>query len=249
MIDEPMAAVRAELDAWERAGQVARLWFRDDDAMAPTPALDRLLGLSERFAMPILLAVIPMRAERSLAARLASQTLVEVAMHGLWHRNHAPAGEKAQETPAARGAEALSADFAEARARLQDLFGSEAGRWYVPPWNRIAPDVAGLLPSAGFSALSAFGQASHGVAGLAQINCQIDLIDWRGGRVGRSAAWVASELALALAAARLGGLTSIGVLGHHLDHDETTWSVLEQLGSLIAAHPAACWVAAGDLLP
>ena len=36
----------AELDRWEEAGQVATLWWRDDDAVAPTARLDRLLSIA-----------------------------------------------------------------------------------------------------------------------------------------------------------------------------------------------------------
>ena len=31
--------VESELGHWQRAGRVATLWWRDDDAAAPTPAL------------------------------------------------------------------------------------------------------------------------------------------------------------------------------------------------------------------
>lgn len=60
----------AELDRWSETDRRLRLWLRDDDAVAPSPALDRLAGLSERFALPVLLAVIPMLAEPALAAAL-----------------------------------------------------------------------------------------------------------------------------------------------------------------------------------
>ena len=35
-----------ELDAWSAAGRAAEFWWRDDDAIDTTPALDRLLSLS-----------------------------------------------------------------------------------------------------------------------------------------------------------------------------------------------------------
>ncbi len=246
----PLHHLEAELDAWQCAGFVARLWLRDDDAMAPTMALERLVRLTRHHAMPLLLAVIPMRAETGLADRLASERHIEIAMHGMWHRNHAPPEEKSQETPPHRGMAVISWELEMARVRLLKVFGRRAGAglWYVPPWNRISPDVAALLPALGFTALSTFGSMHHEVAGLAQRNCQVDLIDWRGGRMGRSLAWVASELASTLASSRLGDTAPVGLLAHHLDHDEVTWSVLEQLGELIASHPAARWVPATDAL-
>ncbi|MGL4974469.1 MAG: polysaccharide deacetylase family protein, partial [Bosea sp. (in: a-proteobacteria)] len=95
---------------------------------------------------------------------------------------------------------------------------------------------------------STFGTIQHDVPELAQLNCHVDLIDWRGGRKGRSLAWVASELAAALTASRMGNREPVGLLAHHLDHEEVTWSVLEQLGALIADHPAAQWVSATEAL-
>ena len=39
-------ALARELDAWGEAGAVATLWWRDDDAVADTPTLRRLLSLA-----------------------------------------------------------------------------------------------------------------------------------------------------------------------------------------------------------
>ena len=39
------AALDAELDLWAAAGRVAGGWWRDDDAVAPTPALESLLTI------------------------------------------------------------------------------------------------------------------------------------------------------------------------------------------------------------
>src|ERR1044071_5855240 len=46
-----------ELEAWGGSGQVATLWWRDDDAVRVTPALARLLGCAGE--TPLALAVIP----------------------------------------------------------------------------------------------------------------------------------------------------------------------------------------------
>ena len=58
-----------ELDGWQAAGGIARFWLRDDDAVEPTAALDRLLGAMN--GMPLTLAVIPAFSGAALAARLA----------------------------------------------------------------------------------------------------------------------------------------------------------------------------------
>ncbi|MGL5361275.1 MAG: polysaccharide deacetylase family protein [Bosea sp. (in: a-proteobacteria)] len=247
---DALLPLRAELSEWQRSGLVARLWFRDDDAMAPTAALEHLIGLTRRHTIPLLLAVIPMRAEAGLAERLASETHIEVAMHGVWHRNYMTPEEKSQETPALRGLAVIAKELEAARDQLVTVFRDRSGTgdWYVPPWNRIPTAVAELLPPLGFKALSTFGATHHDVPGLAQLNGHVDLIDWRGGRIGRNLAWVARELASALTASRLGDKAPVGLLAHHLDHEEVTWSVLEQLGALIADHPAARWVSATEAL-
>ena len=51
-----------ELDAWATAGRCATLWWRDDDAAQPGPALERLLALSAGHGWPVTLAVIPAKA-------------------------------------------------------------------------------------------------------------------------------------------------------------------------------------------
>ena len=88
----------AELDAWAAAGRSATLWWRDDDAVAPSPELDRLLTLARARDLPLALAVIPARASQDLADWLVAQparaTLVQ---HGYAHQNHARKGEKKAE--------------------------------------------------------------------------------------------------------------------------------------------------------
>ena len=40
------------------------VWWRDDDAEGLSPQLDQLLGLSDRYALPVHLAVVPARSNR-----------------------------------------------------------------------------------------------------------------------------------------------------------------------------------------
>jgi len=58
--DSGWGALEAELDIWQSAGRSASFWWRDDDAIAATPELDRLLALAQD--APIGLAVIPAQA-------------------------------------------------------------------------------------------------------------------------------------------------------------------------------------------
>jgi hypothetical protein len=230
MTSDAWSPVVEELARWRAAGRTARLWLRDDDAVEPSAALERLMSLAELARAPVMLAVIPMRATPALAARVSRSPWILPAMHGAWHRNHAPRERKSEETPPERGAAVVGDELREARARLIALFGPAAGRCYVPPWNRIAPEIAALLPDLGFDSVSTFGPKQPlASARLRQINTHVDLMDWRGGRVGHPSARVALMLAEALALARADGFRETGVLAHHLVHDDAAWGALGDL--------------------
>lgn len=236
------APLRAELDLWQAEGRRIRLWLRDDDAVAPTAQLDRLAGLSEHFGLPILLAVIPFLAEPALALRLRTMPLLLPAQHGTWHRNHAPTGDKKSEFGRHRPAETVLAEIDAARSRLVELFGAAALPVFVPPWNRIDPELAAALPALGFAGMSCFRNFALGPrGGPALANTEIDIMDWHRGRVGRPAVEIADEIRALLERRRLSRSCEEAVLGlllHHRDHDEPAWSFLERLLGLAAGHPA-----------
>ena len=71
--------VKQELRIWREQGLVLPIWWRDDDATEPTPALDRLLGLAASLGAPLHLAVVPEPAGPDLAARLASTSAALVS--------------------------------------------------------------------------------------------------------------------------------------------------------------------------
>ncbi|HEY9056564.1 MAG TPA: hypothetical protein VIN77_05390, partial [Aurantimonas sp.] len=48
-----------ELDQWTADGRTVALWWRDDDATQPTPALARLVAAAQRHRAPLALAVVP----------------------------------------------------------------------------------------------------------------------------------------------------------------------------------------------
>jgi hypothetical protein len=232
----------AELDRWGAAGRTARLWLRDDDAVRPTPALEALIDRVRAHDAPCLVAVIPALASTALAGRLSQEPLLRVAMHGIVHANHAPEGRKTEETPAELGPARIRDGLAAARARLTAMFGPCAGDWYVPPWNRIGCEAAALLPSLGFRSLSAYGPTPLALStALRQLNTHVDLMDWRGGRIGRPTEAVAADLAAALALARADGWRPVGVLAHHLVHDAAAWRTLDALLDAVSRHPAAEW--------
>jgi hypothetical protein len=239
-----------ELAIWSSAGRKARLWLRDDDATEDTPSLRRYGELIAAYDVPLLLAVVPAHATTRLADHLASRPLFDPAVHGYAHADHAPAGEKPQEFPVGRGPDVIRGELEAGRRRLIELFGARLAGIYVPPWNRISAEVARLLPDLGFSALSAFGGRSllDSNPRLREINTHLDIIDWRGNRGGRDHAWLARELAQQLSLAREQGRDQVGVLTHHLVHDEVAWRFLELLLAFAADQRAILWCRAVDLI-
>src|SRR6187455_1473895 len=87
----------AELKRWHAEGLELPIWWRDDDAIVPTEALDRLLALAEKFEAPLHLAVIPEPATPRLAERLSTVSTAFVLTHGWRHQNHAPPDKKKAE--------------------------------------------------------------------------------------------------------------------------------------------------------
>jgi peptidoglycan/xylan/chitin deacetylase (PgdA/CDA1 family) len=233
-----MLALRRRLDAAAEAGRPVRFWLRDDDAQAPTAALERLLDLCAG-RVPLTLAVIPAGAGAALADRLAGAAGVSVAVHGWSHANHARPWEKPQELGDHRPAGAVAGELARGLARLEALFGGRALPLLVPPWNRVAPGVLAALR--GFRAVSVYGPERPGP--LPSVNVQVDVIDWRGDRGGRPDAALESEIL-----ARVAGGGAVGVMTHHLVHDAAAWGFVERLFALTCGHPGAAWMTAADLM-
>ena len=222
-----------ELELWARIGRTPRLWLRDDDAVDATPALDRFLALLAAHHIPAVVAVIPAAATPALGLRLAREPGVSVAQHGFAHVNHAPAGERKAELGDHRPVRVALDEIARGRARIAALFGDQALAMFVPPWNRIATEVArSVLAEGGARAVSAFA-AGLRTTGLATANTHVDIIDWRGGRRGKPHETVADETALALARARACG-EPVGVLTHHRDHDAACDDALRRLFGAVA---------------
>jgi hypothetical protein len=241
-------ALEAELDAWAAAGREAQIWWRDDDAAAPSPALERLLELAAGQAAPLALAVIPAKAEDALAALLDGQAAeTAVLQHGFAHTNNAAnlasPGAKKCELVDPQARPAILDELRRGRDSLAMRFGRRFLPVLVPPWNRIAAALLPCLPGLGFSGLSTYKARATAEAapGLAQVNCHLDLMQWRPERrfLGTEAAL--SLLSGHLAAKRRGAADPgepSGILSHHEVHDGAAWDFLGELLARLGGHRA-----------
>lgn len=238
----------AELERWSEAGSVATLWWRDDDAIAPTAALERMLGLVARHGVPLGLAVIPANATAALADRLRCEGLVDVLQHGYNHRNHAGAGERAAEFG---GQRPLPVRLAEARHGWE-LLAPFARRTpiFVPPWNRYDADLAPGLAGFGIRGISAFADAKQLPPPMQECNCHIDIISWRTTRGFAGTDKTVAKLTEHLAARRIGATrpAASGLLSHHLAHDDGCWAFLAELFAVLDGHRAVQWLRPVELL-
>lgn len=246
MLGEIWQPLTAELERWLQAGRTADFWLRDDDAIEPTNALDRLLAATAAHDVPVALAVIPATTGMPLAHRLARENHVTVVVHGWSHENHAPQGEKKQELGRHRPRDIVLAELSQGRARLQRLHDGRFAPMLVPPWNRIDADLLPHLAGLGFSALSVFGAPSP--APIRLLNSTVDIMDWRGNRGGRDHAALISQIVAQLERAFRGEAGPVGLLSHHLVHDEVAWTFLDRLFEVTARSGACRWRPVGELL-
>lgn len=239
-----------ELDRWEETGRVASLWWRDDDAVAPTPNLYRLLDIAG--GAPLALAVIPADATVELASTLRWFPRVAVIHHGWCHANRAATGKKS-EYPADRHPVDVADELDEGRKHLHRLFDRRALPVFVPPWNRFAERFVPLVAEAGFKAISQMARGANEprrrIGGLAVIDVDLDVTAWHEDRAFIGEAVALGRLVALLRARRQAAEnTAIGVLTHHLVMDSATEDFLARLVQLVAAHGAARWDDIAELL-
>ncbi|MGQ7842956.1 polysaccharide deacetylase family protein [Granulosicoccus sp. 3-233] len=250
---DPWLLLDEELHAWQRSGRCATLWWRDDDAVAAGPLLDRLMSLCRDTGL--LLAVIPEPLQASLVEALAEdKPFVRVAQHGYAHINHAPRGRGlgAWELGMHRGEQAVLADLDAGRRILETVFGETFLPVLVPPWNHVAPELHAALAARGYRALSTEGArtARELVPGLLSINGHCDPIRWKSGARFAGEQKTLTSLVEHLRQRRLAVVDSdepTGFVTHHRDLDEAGWVFSERLATTIKAHPGAVWVMPSEL--
>ncbi|MEL6297701.1 MAG: polysaccharide deacetylase [Pseudomonadota bacterium] len=216
-------------------GAPVKLWIRDDDAVAETAELRVFLGQLSEYRAPAVLAVIPGALLPTLQPAVARHAAIRVATHGWRHANHAAADAKKSEYPVGRDRAEVASELGQGRRIIAETFGAQATGMFVPPWNRIDGAWMPTVASAGFDTVSAYADAhaSDGAASVARANTHVDLMDWRGGRIGKPVDVVLSELGAAVQryAERA---PAVGILTHHLVHDMDAHLALARLLDWVA---------------
>lgn len=235
-----------ELDLWRASGLQIPIWWRDDDAVSDTTALRRLGQLAATAGIDVTLGIIPLHADRSLASYLSYTPHLRPAVHGWSHQNHAPVDEKTAEFGAHRALHDMLDEIENAMGRLHASYGSRLLPMFIPPWNRISGDVLKSLPKLGFRFVStATPRATKwAAAGLEQVNTHIDPIDWRGTRGLLPIEQIVKNTTDILRDRREGRSDAsepLGLLTHHLVHDEAIWSFCAEFLNVLRSGPVTFW--------
>jgi hypothetical protein len=255
--------VRAELDRWTDGNLTARFWIRDDDAFEVSPQLSKLDSFAVKHDLGIGLAVIPSKVRSSLAAFLVDKSRRFYPMcHGWAHTNYG-----APSKPAEFGPERSFPDLvADARAAFEvfcGYFGAN-GAIFVPPYNRIAPTLINALTGIGFAGLSSYPGFFENLMSrcsaqfnvrvplrirrgykIKRFDVQIDPIQWKPTATARPDETIAMSLVGHLRLRRNGFLDAddpIGIMTHHLFHDDTIWNVCDVMVDVLRQHPAVKFV-------
>lgn len=224
LLDETLAQYRA-------SGQVLPIWWRDDDAVKSTPALDILHRMAEDLSTEVNIAVVPYYAQLDLAELAVNSPYLMPLVHGFKHENHAPTGQKKSEFGMLR--EGALADIAAGVDKMRMIFGAGFLPVFVPPWNRLASEYVASLPQAGLHGVSTFTPRTKRcpVPGLVQINTHIDPIDWKGTRDLKDPDRIIAETCAVLRARLSGDADAdepMGYLTHHLVHTKQVWDFTER---------------------
>ncbi|QIG52184.1 glycosyltransferase [Nordella sp. HKS 07] len=239
--------VSRALEDWRANGLRPRIFIRDDDADIDHPSLRSLIGMSHWLSVPLLLATIPERCDRSLARTLGMTELVTGAVHGYSHRNYAPEGNDASELGSDRPVDVVLNELAKGRDILLDVFGGRVSKLLVPPWNQISDAVADGSESLGFEGLSTHGWTRMDEA-IPRINTHVDLVDWWTNRQVLGRTQIETHIADELDTARELGSSYIGLVTHHRYFSDDDWKTLADVIRALDAQGVE-WVDADRLLP
>jgi len=236
-----------ELDAWADTGHTVSFWWRDDDATEPSDALEKLAGLSDKWKVPLALAVIPSRLKPELIDFLQARKLITVLQHGYAHENYAAPNQRKLELGGTHDTARIIADLAQGYQILERHFTDSFNPVLVPPWNRMDDGLLLRLNEIGFAGISTMKvrRNAYPAPGLLQVNTHLDPINWRhtGGFIG---VYPAIAILIQHLQARRTGYRDkdepTGILTHHLVQNDAVWHFIENLLRLLSNHPAVTWL-------
>ncbi|WP_257098728.1 polysaccharide deacetylase family protein [Pseudovibrio flavus] len=244
-----LSFLQEQLDWFGERNCTLSFWLRDDDAALVKPKLEQLCTLTAHHNIPLCLAVIPKQVGEELPAYLKAFPQVSVAQHGWQHINHQQKsiGEKAAEFGTRRDIPDALGELEKGRAKLEALFAETFLPFLVPPWNRIDSALAQQLPKVSITGISTFNWTAARYPALLQVQSHIDIIKWK--KQKRFIGWQAAQdrFALQMARRKASPFEPIGILTHHLDHDDGCWGFLEALFAATNDHPAARWQSLKEL--
>ena len=214
-----------ELARWKARGHAPVFWWRDDDARRPTPALDRLLALSARFEAPVTLAAVPDGDIAAVAKACRAAPGAELAIHGFRHENRAPPGWPSGEVNDLDRLADVITDLGTAIEAFRRA--GERPRLFVPPWNNAHPTLKRALGLRDLG-LSCYGEM-RSAAEPDRLDAHLDVMRWKPAPRFRGAIrfLMRTRRLLAERRAKAAWDEPLGLLTHHLDHDEDVWRFLE----------------------
>jgi hypothetical protein len=242
----PVKTIASAIDDWTRAGLRPKVFLRDDDAVKDSPSLDRLLKLCEMHSIPILLSAIPALCEPSFGPAVRKAAHVTVAVHGYSHRNHAPPGRPHCELCPDRPVSVIIDELRSGRDKLMDICDGRVSELLVPPWNHIGDQVAEASLELGFKGISAHGWGRM-TEELPRINTHVDPVIWSKARALHTLDDILEQTAHQLDTAKRLGFSFIGIVSHHQEYTDESWSTFENLLQAVSKQDIE-WVEADSLL-
>ncbi|MEM9579213.1 MAG: polysaccharide deacetylase [Pseudomonadota bacterium] len=238
------SALQDEFAIWRALGLTLPIWWRDDDAVRVTSALERLAALSARVGVDVHLAVIPDHLQSDLAPFVQAQGRLWAITHGWTHRDLSLPRKKSCEFGRHRPADEVRREVLAGARIIRRSFGTSARAVFAPPWNRFALDHAPVLAEAGYSTLSLFKPRiwKMGASGVELINTHIDPIAWRGTRALCPPEEIIAKTVKLMRDRRMGYTDPdepLGYLAHHLDHTEAIWDFTEEFWDIMLSGPVS----------
>ena len=247
-----------ELAAWQADGAVASFWWRDDDAVAATAALERLVALSGASQVPIAVAAIPKLIEPSLPPAVARRSTVWLLQHGFAHIDHAKGlVEKtvvkgAWELGLHRPMHVVLGELEAGREIMRAAFGAQFLPVVAAPWNHIDPALMPGLRERGYLGVSSYGERPlfPPLPGFVEANIHFDVSNWKQGARFRGEG-AALEMIVGHLRRRRSGAAEraepTGIVTHHAALDEASWAFMAELLAFVARHPAAAWLSPQEI--